>query len=69
MSAIPDEVTVDDWLVMRNVARRFYKRWSLVDDPTHGWCWRRTVGGRREYEPTLPGEIEAVDVLDSMGPM
>ncbi len=63
-----DDMGPDDrFLVMRNVARRFYKRWSLINDETHGWCWRQTVGGRVALEPTLPGEVEAVRILDEMG--
>lgn len=55
----------DDFLTMRNVARRFQKRWSLIERP-EGWCWRRVVGGWETVEPCLPGEVEAVHLLDTL---
>ena len=55
------------YLTMRNVARRFQKRWSLTVHPEHGHCWRQMVGGHETLEPCLPGEVDAVGELDAMG--
>jgi hypothetical protein len=50
---------------MRNVARRFQKRWSLAERDGE-WFWRQVVGGWETHERCLPGEVDAVHELDHM---
>lgn len=64
-----DSEVEERYLVMRNVARRFQRNWRLVEVGDGQFVWRQTVGGRSREMRCLPGEVEAVRVLDEMGPL